>query len=407
MNKIYSPIKTSAPGILLILVLAAISGCTSSTEPSKTRREEGLPREYVVSPGEVTSTVEAPITTLPLTEAILRSPSRGTLVEVAEVGQRVKAGDVVAKLDTEALERSIVQADLGVAEALLNLEKQKKTLESLKNTLDSTRILSQKQLVTQESLSSALSSYQKEELQYQSLELALKRARLAWEEARENRLEAWIKSPVDGVVSSVGEEAGTYVDANAELLRVVDISVIILSGQVDEYDIGKIKVGLEALATFEALEGKSFPSVIKTVSPMAKTENNVPVYTVTARVNNPGELIRPGMGGDLNITVSRETGLVVPKSSVIQENGRTFLQVIRKSVPEAVEVTLGPGDGKNVIVRSGLIEGDRLAVVPDAASGTSGPRSPEIPRSNSGSRSPGMMGFGSGPGAGGPPPGGF
>ena len=393
-----SLIQSAVFGILILL-----GSCTPRETTKNTTDLQSIQNQSVsVTRGEIVVEVEVPITTTPLTEAILRSPAKGTLVKVPIVGQKVKAGEVVAQLDTDALERAIVKAKIDVAEAQINLEKQTQTLEVLKKTYSSNQSLAEAQLITQDSLLSTKATLKKEELQFQSLELSLKRAQLNLDEAKDNKDEAQIRSPINGVIASVSEGAGTYVEDNTKICTVVDISAVTLTGQVDEYDISQLKPGQKAVAVFEALEGQEFESILKTVSPTAQTENNVPVYSVTTHVSNQEQIIRPGMSGDLTVTVVRKSGLVIPLKAVTSVRNRSYVEIFQEGTKSLVLVELGEDDGKQVLVVSGLEEGQLLAYTLEVTTTTTKAASKTTTSSNQTS----LLGM-TGPGAGGPPPGGF
>jgi HlyD family secretion protein len=225
-------------------------------------------------------------------------------------------------------------------------------------------------------------------LENRDLERNLKSSALSLEEAKnalENKKKALedytVTSPISGIVIEKNFKAGDKLDMNtgrAALCTIYDLSYLTVQLSVDELDIGSVKVGQEVHITADAVEGRTFTGKVTKVNINGTTANGVTAYPVTVRIDGADGLL-PGMNVDAGIVLqSVPDVLSVPAEAVVRGNmvlvktdgsvaahaGET-LPADKGGPPKGFElkqVTLGVNNDDFIEIKSGLQEGDIIAV---------------------------------------------
>jgi len=130
-----------------------------------------------------------------------------------------------------------------------------------------------------------------------------------------------IRSPVSGVVIDRQIDIGQTVAASFQTPTLFKIAQDLKSMQIDsafaEADIGKIKVGQEVTFNVDAYGNRSFKGVVRQIRLNATTQSNVVTYNVVVSVDNPEEILMPGMTAYVNIkTAERKNVLLVPNAAL-------------------------------------------------------------------------------------------
>ena len=180
-----------------------------------------------------------------------------------------------------------------------------------------------------------------------------------------------IVAPLDGILIKRKVEPGQTVGTGDALL--VESDHLIVNAQVDETDLGRIKVGQAAVLTLDAYPDQPIDATVDQIAFEAQTVNNVTVYNVYILPKKIPEFMRSGMTANANFIISRKMGvLVLPFESIRRENGKTTVLVPDPANSKAMiprDIETGVTDGQKVEVVSGLKEND-VVEVPVVALGT-------------------------------------
>jgi HlyD family secretion protein len=196
---------------------------------------------------------------------------------------------------------------------------------------------------------------------------------------------------VDGIVLSRSVEPGQTIAASFSVTTLFEIAEdlrkMILQVNIDEADVGKVKVGQHVLFTVDAYPGRQFPGTITIIRYSSTTTNNVVTYLAEISVNNDELLLRPGMTATATITVqsvphallvSNHALRFLPSASDKDSSSTSFLPappnsnqnanaessaalnnprvwVVRDGRPSPISVTTGATDGKLTEIRSGQV----------------------------------------------------
>jgi HlyD family secretion protein len=202
-------------------------------------------------------------------------------------------------------------------------------------------------------------------------ELNLARAQLA--QAQDNYDNTFVRSPVDGVVvkryMNPGESI-SYESLYQPIVSVSDTTHLMVRTEVDETDVGKIKIGQRAAIRCDAFRGQPFyghvvrisgglgPKKIQTDNPTEKIDMDVLEAFVEV---DPGTPLRVGLRVDVYIEISRKDNvLVIPIRAVEFQEGVATVHVRTSSGVQSRKVQLGAQDGLNIEVADGLREGEEV-----------------------------------------------
>jgi macrolide-specific efflux system membrane fusion protein len=171
-----------------------------------------------------------------------------------------------------------------------------------------------------------------------------------------------IMAPIDGTLIHRNVEPGqSFTSADAILVMSDRLTV---KGQVDETDIGQIKVGQEAEIVLDAYSNEKFAAKVDQVAFEAKTVNNVTTYVVDVLPEKNIDFMRSGMTANVTFFVERKDGvLVIPSDAVKIKDGKsTVLVATDDGEPQVQEVSVGITDGKRTEITEGLEQGATILI---------------------------------------------
>jgi HlyD family secretion protein len=188
--------------------------------------------------------------------------------------------------------------------------------------------------------------------------------------------QATVRAPIDGVVLdrnvSVGQTVAATFQTPVLFTLASDLSKMQLQVDIDEADIGQVRVGQQASFTVDAFPQDHFAATLVSLRNAPKTVNNVVTYTGILSVDNRAHLLRPGMTATAEIITDRErNALLVPNGALrftplqsalkvpipplpVTVNGRLQGRVwlLKDGIPTPRDPRLGKTDGKSTVVLS-------------------------------------------------------
>ena len=209
-----------------------------------------------------------------------------------------------------------------------------------------------------------------------SLNNDLRRARIELDNAQAALADYTITSPIAGTVIEKKFEQGDTIDSNnnaSEMAVIYDMSKLEFVMNVDELDIGLIKVGQPVQVVADALQGQEFAGYVSKISIKGNSSNGVTTYPITVTLDEFGALL-PGMNVNAEVVLQQaEDVLVVPMNAV--SRGNMLLVEGSEGQPSDLpgytwrQVELGMNDDYYVEIVSGVQEGEKI-VIPTGAVGT-------------------------------------
>ena len=306
-------------GIALVLIGIGISWWLM-------RNGDGVRYEtQAVRRGNLTVTVSATGNLQPTKNVDVGIEVSGTIRSVdVDYNDKVKAGQVLARLDTTKLEANRLQAQAALEAARAKVQQTQASTQEAKAQLarlKQVQALSGGKVPAQHELDTAQATLERAQADEASARAAVLQAQATLEATRTDLSKAVIRSPIDGVVLKRSVEPGQTVAASfqAPVLFTIaeDLSKMELQVDVDEADVGAVKAGQSATFTVDAYPGRTYPARIKTVYYGSQTVEGVVTYKAVLSVDNADLSLRPGMTATAVITVNEiHDALLVPNAAL-------------------------------------------------------------------------------------------
>jgi len=223
-----------------------------------------------------------------------------------DFNDRVRKGELLARLDTEILQTNLDAAKGDLAKATTAMEEAKLDYELLQE-------LFKKQMTPEYDVKKAL-------FKYQTAQQTVANSRLNLQRAQKNLDNAYITSPINGVIVSRDVDEGQTVAAsmNAPTLFKIanNLDQMQITANVDEADIGKIKLGLPVEFNVDAYPSSQFFGEVKQIRLNPESENNVVSYSVIIDAANPDHKLLPGMTTNVTIVIqAKQNVLRIPETA--------------------------------------------------------------------------------------------
>lgn len=311
----------------------------------------------------------------------------GRVLEITKrVGDRVAAGEVVARLDDEEYRQAVLEAeaDLGIARAAqaetnVQLEQAARDLERLQS-LEVKQLISRAEVERARSARDALVSRQtlaRAQVEQREAALSGARVRLGY---------AALAAPRPGLVAERFADEGSLLAANEPILSVIGTDPAIVRATLAERLSGRIEAGRPAELEVDAHPGVRFPGRVARVAPALREESRAVEMEVEAA--NRSLLLKPGMFARVRIVLAeRGDAQLVPTAALVTRNGDSGVFVVDAQaatvawVPvtagiaaaELTEVVSPQLGGRVVTLGQHLLEhGSRVAISPAPESGPAG-----------------------------------
>ena len=184
-----------------------------------------------------------------------------------------------------------------------------------------------------------------------------------------------IVAPLSGVIILENVVVGQTIDASVVIYAMSDYLIVL--GQVDESDIGKVHVGMPAMITLDAYPNKSVQGKVFDILYEGKNVSNVITYGVKVRVPEVPSFFRSQMTANISFIVnSKDNAVLVPVSVVKEVNGaKTVTVPDEKGKPEVRVITTGIESNDKIEVTSGLEPGDKILLTRSKYVPQQGPQS--------------------------------
>jgi len=398
-----------------------IKGGNKSTTVRIENAKRGELIEFVSAPGEIE----------PKTKVDISAKVSARIIELPyEEGDRVTCGNpnanppipasVLVRLDSKDLETRLTSAEAGRAAQVAQIEVEKARIASQQANLDGLEVslkqaerdlgrqkgLLESKDIAQATFDQAKTKYDELKSQYEASKHTLESAQLnlevlkhnlevadaGIEQAREALSHTTITSPIDGVITRLDVEVGEMViigtmnNPGTVIMTVGDLSKMLIVAQIDESDVGKLKVGQKATVHIDAFPNREFTGVVDSIALSHDWSSTRTKYYKTEILLDPtGEKLYSGLTAHVDVETNKNVDVLkVPAQAVlgrevdtlpldIRENSeevdtsKTFATVVYRYIDGKAVVTpvkIGQSDLTHIIIESGITEEDRIIVGP-------------------------------------------
>jgi len=237
----------------------------------------------------------------------VKSKASGEILAIhAETGDVVEAGFLLVEIDQRVPRNTVAEAEASLVAA--------QARRAIAETqLERSRTLFGSGTVTETEYEQAQLEFANSEAQVIGGEVALENARIAMDDTE-------VRAPISGTLIEKPVEQGMVISSPIRdvaggtiLLRMANLTTVLVRTLVDETDIGKIRPGMPTQVTMAAYPNQPFEGEVLKIEPQAIVEQNVTMFAVLIRLENRGSLLMPGMNADVEIKIaSRDSVVAVP-----------------------------------------------------------------------------------------------
>jgi HlyD family secretion protein len=277
-----------------------------------------------------------------------------------DIGDRVRAGQVVATIDRREIDAQVDAATATVNVARAGVEAAEASLANAILEHERAQNLFERGALPKQRLDAADTSRRSGVAQRDLAQANLAQAQAALRRAGEVQRDTTLTSPVEGVIVERHYDAGSLVGPGDEPVVVIaDLRVMKLEAGVSELEAGRLRVGMPARVTAQALPGKVFDGRVAAIAPQIDARNRH--FRIEVRMANPGSTVLSGMYGSAAVPLERaEQVLTVPRDAVTTRDGQRVALRIQADTIQAVPVTEGLTDGIVTEIAAGLSAGDTI-----------------------------------------------
>jgi len=315
----FRPTRLLLPLAIMALSAAAFFWWRGSQQPAPVKFNT-----VRVTRGTLTQNVTATGELQPVSTVEVSSQISGLIKEVlVDYNSRVKAGDVLARIDPATYENRLRAAQADLANTSANYQLIKLNAERIKS-------LNARSLVSQQEADQAVAQLAQAEAQ-----LLIRTA--AVETARVDLSRCTISAPIDGLVLDRPAIAGKTVSASTSapvlFILVNDLSQLQIKASIAEADIGNVREKQNVSFTVDAFPNQSFKGTVRQIRNQPVIQSNVVTYATIIDVNNDSLTLKPGMTANVSVTVEERIDvLLLPNAA------------LRSRLPDSVKLPAAPSN---------------------------------------------------------------
>jgi macrolide-specific efflux system membrane fusion protein len=377
----------AAIGILAVLG-AAGAGWVVYGAPAK----DTVPATTAVGRGTVEETVLASGVIEASSLVSVGAEVSGRIKSLAvALGDDVKAGDLIAEIDSLNQENAVKVAEAALANIEAQKEMKEASLAQARVALERAEKLNPDKLISDADYQAAQLAVQTGEAELKSTEAQIQQAELSVESAKLDLDRTRIVAPMDGTVVAVAVEVGQSVNANNSsptIVKVANLDEMVVKAEISEADVPRVEAGQQVYFTILGDPDTRIEATLRAVEPAPEsiasdtetTSSTAVYYNGLFDVENPDHKLRISMTAQVTIVLDAANDVLTLPASVLTSKGRdggymvsVWSQQTETSEPRRIEVGLNNKVTAEIV--SGLDEGDLVVTGASAGAAASGARS--------------------------------
>ncbi|MCM8820742.1 MAG: efflux RND transporter periplasmic adaptor subunit [Candidatus Omnitrophica bacterium] len=344
-------------GLAVVIFLLIITGLVRKKGVKSVEQTyEEMPVTVRVSRAEtynIKETLTAAGSIKPFSEVVVYSKTAGVVERIFVVeGQYVKKGEIIAQIDYTKSTLAVQQLESQVKAAEANISGLKRDYERMQK-------LYIEGVISQKKWDDIQTAYDVAVHNLDGLKVQLSLAKVHLEDTR-------IVAPVSGTLMKKFIDEGEIItDAsmmkNAPLVAIADISRVKVVAPLAEVELGRIEKGKKAEVRVDAYPEKVFYGEVYKISPFVDPITRT--IEIEVVVDNPGQILKPGMFVRVEIIVKTHKGaVVVPEKAVFTEEDKSYVLVVDGSIVKKREVKTGMAEDGYIEITEGLSGGEKVVV---------------------------------------------
>ncbi|OXA79687.1 HlyD family secretion protein [Flavobacterium aquidurense] len=333
-------------------------------------KNQESPIVFKTEKAEIKTIVKTTIATgniQPDEEVLIKPNISGIIEEVyIKAGEKIKAGDMIAKIRVVANVSNVSSTQNQVQTAKIALDNQEKIYKRQKT-------LFEKEVISANDFDAAQLAYTQAKQNYLAARQSLDIVKTGTTTSLGSYANTLIRSTVNGMVLAVPVKVGNQViesnnfNEGTTIASVADVGRMIFIGKIDESEVGKIKVQMPIEITVGAIENKKFDAILTDIAPKGVVENGAIQFEIKASLENrDATFIRAGLSANASIILEKADKTLAIKESLVQFDKKTQKPYVEiETAPQKFQrkdLILGVSDGIYVQVKSGIKDSDKIKI---------------------------------------------
>jgi HlyD family secretion protein len=308
--------------------------------------------------------------------------------ELSSSSAKLKKADTALLLQTTKYNTDKNSSQSDIETALANLqdsedklkrqselfEKKFVSLESLETAKTLFKVNQEKLVQAKNKLQTAEDSIHDITMKENEIELVqseVKRAEITVDEAEERLEETEIFAPINGVIIEKLVEEGqiiasgiSNVNGGTAIATVADMSRLFIIADIDETDIGSVKIGHSVKITADAFPNEIFKGKVNRIAPQGVIDNSITIFKAKVEVQGKGKsLLKPMMSANIDIVTQQvKDAVYFTRAGLRKDSEGQFAVILKNDEPEKVRLKTGIKNPIDVQVLSGLIQDDEVVL---------------------------------------------
>lgn len=357
----------------LVLVAAGVAGWMYLA-PSQARIE---PTTVKVTRGNITDTVLATGALEANNVTSVGAQVSGTIQKIpVKLGDEVKAGDLIAQIDSTNQQNAVQSAQAALAILQAQLQSKQADLQTAQSTVDADSKLAPNNFISNADMMTAKGALAAAKAAVASLNAQISQAQLGVDAAQLALSRTTITAPIAGTIVAVLVTEGSSVNANQStptIVKIADLDTMLIKAQVSEADVTKVAPGQKATFTILGDPNTRIPATLLSIEPAPdaidtsdtgiSSSDNAIYYNAIFSVANPDHRLRIAMTAQVSITIASKTGVLTLPTSALgtarRDGGyRVLVYDPSSGTMKPTQVTVGLDNNITAEITGGLNEND-------------------------------------------------
>ena len=358
MNK-YSKLIIAA--IIALIFIGTFVFLWQKSQPKEVVYNEFTPKlDSIQKTTIITGKIE------PRNEVNVKPQISGIISELyKEPGDRVNAGDVIAKVKVIPDMGQLSSAEMRVRLSEINLKQAQVDFQREEN-------LYNQKLVSADEFDKSKQALDQDKHEKVAAEDALQVVRDGVSKSNASASSTLIRSTISGIILDIPVKVGNSVilsntfNDGTTIATVANMNDLIFRGNIDETEVGQLVYGMNMKITIGALQDLSFDAALEYISPKAVESNGANQFEIKAAVKlSEGSKIRAGYSANAEIILaSAPKVLSIPESAIEFSGDTTFVYIVKgdgkNKTYERKQVETGLSDGVNIEIKKGITDKDKV-----------------------------------------------
>lgn len=296
----------------------------------------------------------------PRDEINIKPQISGIITEIlVEPGDKVKEGDVIARI-------KVIPEASSLSSAQARVDKANISLDDARQKYDRARQLYDKKVIAREEYESAETTLRQAEKELESAQDSYDIVREGVSRYNASEANTMVRATISGLVLDVPVKVGSSViQANTfndgtTIATIADMTDLIFLGKVDETEVGLLKPGMTMAVTIGALDSFTPTAVLEYIAPKGSTATGANTFEIKGAIMAPDSIaLRAGYSANARVRLSGADNIIaIPESAVEWAGDSTFVYVMTDSLPEPKydrrPIVTGLSDGLKIEVKEGV-----------------------------------------------------